>query len=564
MAIVPLGTYSDLLFGSDDHDEHSWVLTPNVDPSPALYFWGELIGWTAPPATLTPPLGTIGFASVYTAPGGAIYVATDGDDGSGDGTSGNEFATLTHALSVASNGDTIVMRGGTYRVGAINVAKEVTIQGYQGDEVWFDGADIISSGSWVVDGAQWRLDSSPSGDLTLAAAAVEDSSQIDVSHPLAGSPQQVFRNGAKLTQVASKAAATSGKFFYDEGTNKLYIGDNPVGATTEVTTRAKALDVSTSNVTLRSLGFRNYGSTLNPGAVGVGGSYTMAAVQVSGGSNILISKCWFYRAAARGLFIGSCTGVTVNDCKLVYNGMNGVDVFSSDDTVIQNCRIYGNNAEGYALTAGAHATIAGSKVVTSDGVIFRDNIIDSNNATGIWFDLECTNAVVTGNVLASNNLHGIMYEVSGGAIIASNLIYRNTQNGIYLLGPNNKVWNNTCVYNGQHVAVYEDSRNTDPSNLDDVSGNVIKNNVFGQLNPTSGTNNIGNPSKYLDVNGFSYTESVAPGSMVTDLDYNVYRRGDASTTTPPLLGWAALGSSANKVTRRSVTGLPTSWSRPVR
>lgn len=48
MPIVPTGTYSDLFFGSDDHDEHSYVITPNNDPSPARYFWSCIIGWTNP------------------------------------------------------------------------------------------------------------------------------------------------------------------------------------------------------------------------------------------------------------------------------------------------------------------------------------------------------------------------------------------------------------------------------------------------------------------------------------------------------------------------------------
>lgn len=48
MTITPTGTYSDLFFGSDDHDEHSYVLTPNNDPSPARYFWSCIIGWTNP------------------------------------------------------------------------------------------------------------------------------------------------------------------------------------------------------------------------------------------------------------------------------------------------------------------------------------------------------------------------------------------------------------------------------------------------------------------------------------------------------------------------------------
>lgn len=48
MPITPTGTFTDLFFGSDDHDEHSYVITPNNDPSPARYYWSCQIGWTNP------------------------------------------------------------------------------------------------------------------------------------------------------------------------------------------------------------------------------------------------------------------------------------------------------------------------------------------------------------------------------------------------------------------------------------------------------------------------------------------------------------------------------------
>ncbi|MHC4712245.1 MAG: putative Ig domain-containing protein [Planctomycetota bacterium] len=42
------------------------------------------------------------------------YVATDGNDVTGDGSSGNPWATLQHAVDTISNGDTILVKPGTY------------------------------------------------------------------------------------------------------------------------------------------------------------------------------------------------------------------------------------------------------------------------------------------------------------------------------------------------------------------------------------------------------------------------------------------------------------------
>ena len=49
-----------------------------------------------------------------------FYVATDGDDGSGDGSMGAPWATITHALDSVSDDSTILVRPGTY-FGRVNL-----------------------------------------------------------------------------------------------------------------------------------------------------------------------------------------------------------------------------------------------------------------------------------------------------------------------------------------------------------------------------------------------------------------------------------------------------------
>jgi hypothetical protein len=46
--------------------------------------------------------------------GTTYYMATDGNDSTGDGSSGNEWLTLTHSLGEMSGGDTLIIRDGTY------------------------------------------------------------------------------------------------------------------------------------------------------------------------------------------------------------------------------------------------------------------------------------------------------------------------------------------------------------------------------------------------------------------------------------------------------------------
>ncbi len=54
-------------------------------------------------------------ACTYEAPtGSVVYVATDGDDATGDGTMGSPWASITQALDNVSDGATILVRPGTY------------------------------------------------------------------------------------------------------------------------------------------------------------------------------------------------------------------------------------------------------------------------------------------------------------------------------------------------------------------------------------------------------------------------------------------------------------------
>ncbi|MDX1555281.1 MAG: DUF1565 domain-containing protein, partial [Xanthomonadales bacterium] len=54
------------------------------------------------------------FISTLASAGTTYYVATDGDDVSGDGSSANPWATITHAVDHAQDGATVIVRPGTY------------------------------------------------------------------------------------------------------------------------------------------------------------------------------------------------------------------------------------------------------------------------------------------------------------------------------------------------------------------------------------------------------------------------------------------------------------------
>ena len=93
--------------------------------------------------------------------GSDYYVATGGSDGSA-GTIGSPFATIQHAADVAAGGDTIYIRGGTYRE-AVTISdanglagSPVTFTNYNGEYVRISGTMAITSGWSVHSGSIYK------------------------------------------------------------------------------------------------------------------------------------------------------------------------------------------------------------------------------------------------------------------------------------------------------------------------------------------------------------------------------------------------------------------------
>lgn len=474
----------------------------------------------------------------YDPPLNAIYVSSDTTaKDTNTGTITAPYATLAKAISATPAGGTIVLRGGTYREGNLSIAKALTLQSYKGEQVWLDGA-ITQSTGWVADGPAWRLDNSPSSGLCKpsAQACVENAVQVDAAYPMSSSPQMVYRNSTSLKEVQFGTTLTTGTFSYNQASNQLYVADNPSGQTIEITTKRKALNISASGVNLKGIGFRHFGSIESPQKVD---DYSFAMVQISGVTSSLVENCVFYQSASRGLFVGSSSNVVIRGNTFQENGMNGVDINKTSGITFEQNKVLQNNAENFSTAAGTYAVIAGSKITGGSGIV-RDNIFDANKGTGWWCDLQCDSMTVVRNIMSRNAGHGLYYEVSSNAILASNIIYSNDRSGIQVKGTGVKIFNNTLSQNRQNISIYEDDRSALASeNTRDI---VIKNNILSGSNGKS-PNDVGEATKLLEINGLNYPETVSPSLMVTDLDYNAYFRQTTSDNTKPyFLGWGGKGS----------------------
>jgi hypothetical protein len=510
-----------------------------------------------PPPTTTPPANSADTSTpvnldesgrtlpdtAYSAPAGAIYLATTGSDAA-SGTSSAPVKTLNRAIALVPAGGTIVVRGGTYRdwynkSGSPGIiTKTLTIQAYPHEKVWFDGTDPIASSQFQSDGAghwytTWNTPSfcmanyyhvpfkSPSHTPANDQCSYWDNS-LDTQNPMAVDPQMVFSDGKYLHEVSSLKEATGDTFYYQQDTTnktgRIYLGFNPSGHSMEATARPTALVITGTYSKVLGIGFKRYASN-------VYGSTTTGAVYARA-IGALFENDAFVQNAGPG-YSGAVQQTTIRHSLFVGNGANGIVANghmrsgTPDNAMIENSLFKGNNAERFDTDCSASCAAANIKLNHMVGFTVRNSIIADagGEASGVWCDLACSNGVIVNNVVQGNGSHGIFYEVSNTGIIASNLVADNGGRGIQLASANTKVFNNTLV--GQLLAfnIYDDQRSPGVDGWTDVGPNTT--NVELANNVVSGTNNMincGPPQK----SGKNQAPNTGCSQFFSLLDYNWY------------------------------------------
>lgn len=154
---------------------------------------------------------------------GRTYYVRPSVSTEGGGSASNPFRTIAAALAKAGDGDTIELDNGTCREGNLYVRKAVTIRAASGAHPVLSGATAVSgwssgaNGTWSV-GNQVRY-------CKVCTANADPSKEGRAAHP-----EQVFVDGAPLTQVGSRSEVNASSF---------YVADsNPVTLTSAHNNRA--------------------------------------------------------------------------------------------------------------------------------------------------------------------------------------------------------------------------------------------------------------------------------------------------------------------------------------
>lgn len=468
--------------------------------------------------TYTPEVAgalSLGAAS-YSIPSDALYVAQSGSDVN-SGSISSPFATLKAAIAEAANGSTIVIRAGEYRENAGSISgKELTIQNYPGEKVWFDGSDVETS--WTASGAVWWTPLSVKFSHTAGhSQGVDETARYtDSLNPLAAWTDMVFIDGDQQWQVASNP--TAGQFSVDYAANRVYVGIDPAGHEVRVAKRTRFL-ILNGKTTLRGIGFRRYATeTWELGAVYIG----------SAGGGSIIENCHAYDIATQAISVVG-DDVLVSKCTILRPGQTGIHGDTSHNIIISNCIIYDHNRELFRTQPHC----GGIKLTRARDLTIKNNIIDglSNRSSNVWLDWDCWGGSIVNNYCKGGR-DGVFVEASGRIIVAGNFCEgnANTYAGVLLTISQECLMYNNWANNarGYLYAVWQDDREAAPGELFYDEGlrwhaknNELVNNVGG-----------GNHTLFMWYNRNDGVIAIPHEQMVTKIQSNLFSA--TSGQSPPV------------------------------
>ncbi|WP_433829724.1 sigma-70 family RNA polymerase sigma factor [Actinoplanes sp. CA-015351] len=258
-----------------------------------------------------------------------IYVAPNGSD-DGDGSAGRPYASIAKAVAVVKPGQTIALRGGTYRpTSPISIttsgtaAKRVTLTGYAGERAVIDASGIPAD-KWAItqESSYWTV-----RDLEITGA-------LNQAYTCLACTNTVFQ------RLSVHGSGSSGLMLRDDGTAANQVLDSDF-----YDNRGSGLAVQFGNGDGNRLrgnrAFRNGGDGVNLGAFD---------------SAVTVEYTWSFGNGANGFALGGGTPASTAAHRVRHsaawgnNGHGFVDEGNTAAIELGNNTAYRNTGLGFAMT----------------------------------------------------------------------------------------------------------------------------------------------------------------------------------------------------------------------
>jgi len=394
------------------------------------------------------------------------YVSTSGNDGNNGTSLSTPWRTINKAAQTMFAGDTVFIRGGTYRE-SVSPARDgtssarITYSAYNSEQVIVTGADIFTA--WTASGNAWRL------PWTLSLPTY--------SGELVFRREMVIVDGVVMRAVGSRGEVVPGTFFVegsDTAPTAIYLrlpGDAaPTGHTIECAVRHPVFDAG-SHGWLRVVGltFRHAANRAQWAMCTFGMHDSIIESNIFEWSNGLgiaqsgRNNSYFYNTSR-------------DNAQMGWGGYG-------TNNLIENCKSFRNNWKGY--DPGWEA--GGTKFVFTTNTTIRKFESGFNEGPGIWLDIENYGNTIEQCWVYSNKLAGIMLEYKTDNNIVRNCVAHGTRFYAYAAAGilcqaarNNTYVHNTCIANeGPGIYIRGDGRW--PNGGNKIFNNLLRYNAHSPL-----------------------------------------------------------------------------------
>ncbi len=443
----------------------SLALHPRVRRSPrlsGLSLFALIAMACAWPALAQPSGGPYGpIPQSYSVPttGTVYYVAPDGK-ADAPGKALENPTTIESAIARVVTGDAIVMRGGTYRTGGLQLNQGITIQPYLDEQPVLKGTRVATEWEALSDGV-WRTKWAtlfPAQPLGWWRREREG-----MRTPLHRfNNDMVFVDGKLLQSEGWEGGLGESGYYIDYENGHVYVGFDPSGRTVEITAHDIALhrpsrvvhgkESDRKGPTIRGIVFTQYafraidiegkkpstGPNEEPTDDPVGVSDRADHGKEVVGTTLEHVTISFTSRVA-GYFRGD--GLVIRNSLVSDTGTEGIYLIGSSGSLLERNIVRRNNIE--QLT-GYYASAV--KIFNqSHDVVVRDNlVIEHPHSNGVWYDVGNVDGVFLNNHVEGTEI-GFFFEISRGVIVAGNLFVDNGQGIRVLNSADARVYHNTFV-----------------------------------------------------------------------------------------------------------------------
>ncbi|MBA2482073.1 MAG: right-handed parallel beta-helix repeat-containing protein [Planctomycetes bacterium] len=382
------------------------------------------------------------------------FVDTAGADTNTGRAISSPLRTIQVAVNAAGPGDTIHLRGGTWRepvtfTRAGTAAAPIVLAAYGSEtpilkgsvEVagWVPGptAGVWKKTGWTINSQQVLCDGLPLAQIGVPSAYY--------SGPASDGTTMIMPVGTGVADLVP------GSFCYVGAEQAIYLrladSSDPNARLVEVSTLRRILfmDTSAAFIVVRGLSFRHSSTA----AFQQGG----AAIELA--DNCILDRCDVQFCDFAGVAMGyQRTGSQVVNCVVSNHGNSGIGASGTRNFAIRGCTITDNNYRRF--NTGWHA--GGIKATANAWGVIERCTISRNRGVGAWFDYAASgNAIIVrANRFEGNfsNAAGIMFEASSNGLLVNNLVIDNDRRGIYVSASDNvNVWHNAVVGTRTQTAI---------------------------------------------------------------------------------------------------------------